>query len=96
MAALRGGDCYTVGRELYNDLQPAAIRLRPALTRTLEMGDELGALGTMVSGSGPTCLFLAADEDHAVDLAVGLSSSGLARTVQRANGPVQGARIVTG
>lgn len=95
MAALRAGDSYEVGRELYNDLQEAAIRLRPALTRTLELGEELGALGSIVSGSGPTCLFLAADEDHAVDLAVGLSSSGLARTVQRASGPVPGARLVT-
>jgi 4-diphosphocytidyl-2-C-methyl-D-erythritol kinase len=95
MAALRSGDCYEVGRELYNDLQDAAIRLRPALSRTLELGEELGALGSLVSGSGPTCVFLAADEDHAVDLAVGLSSSGLARTVQRANGPVPGARLVT-
>ena len=77
-------------------MQPAAIRLRPALARTLEMGEELGALGALVSGSGPTCLFLAADEDHAVDLAVGLSSSGLARTVQRATGPVAGARLITG
>jgi 4-diphosphocytidyl-2-C-methyl-D-erythritol kinase len=96
MAALRSGNAYDVGRELYNDLQPAATRLRPALTRTLDMGDELGALGALVSGSGPTCLFLAADDDHAVDLAVGLSSSGLARTVQRATGPVSGARLVTG
>jgi 4-diphosphocytidyl-2-C-methyl-D-erythritol kinase len=95
MAALRAGDSYEVGRELYNDLQDAAIRLRPALVRTLELGDELGALGSLVSGSGPTCAFLAADEDHAVDLAVGLSSSGLARTVQRASGPVPGARLVT-
>jgi 4-diphosphocytidyl-2-C-methyl-D-erythritol kinase len=95
MAALRSGDCYEVGRELYNDLQDAAIRLRPALSRTLELGEELGALGSLVSGSGPTCVFLAADEDHAVDLAVGLSSSGLARTVQRANGPVPGARLIT-
>jgi 4-diphosphocytidyl-2-C-methyl-D-erythritol kinase len=95
MAALRSGDCYEVGRALYNDLQEAAIRLRPALTRTLDMGDEFGALGSLVSGSGPTCLFLASDEDHAVDLAVGLSSSGLARTVQRAKGPVPGARLVT-
>jgi 4-diphosphocytidyl-2-C-methyl-D-erythritol kinase len=95
MAALRTGDPYAVGRELYNDLQEPAIRLRPALTRTLEMGDEFGALGALVAGSGPTCLFLAADEEHAVDLAVGLSSSGLARTVQRATGPVPGARLVT-
>lgn len=95
MTALRSGDPYAVGLALHNDLQPAAIRLRPALRRTLEFGDEFGALGSIVAGSGPTCLFLAADSEHAIDLAVALSSSGVCRSVQRAMGPVAGARIVT-
>ena len=95
MAALRSGDPYAVGPALTNDLAGPALRLRPALRRTLEMGDELGALGSAVSGSGPTCLFLASDPEHAIDLAVGLSSSGLCRSVQRATGPVPGARLVT-
>ncbi|MEJ7741540.1 MAG: 4-(cytidine 5'-diphospho)-2-C-methyl-D-erythritol kinase [Nocardioidaceae bacterium] len=95
MAALRSGDPYAVGLALHNDLQPAAIRLRPALRRTLEFGDEFGALGSIVAGSGPTSLFLAADSEHAIDLAVALSSSGVCRSVQRAMGPVAGARIVT-
>ncbi|MGI8887546.1 MAG: 4-(cytidine 5'-diphospho)-2-C-methyl-D-erythritol kinase [Nocardioidaceae bacterium] len=95
MSALRSGDPYAVGLALHNDLQPAAMRLRPAIRRTLEFGDEFGALGAIVSGSGPTCLFLAADSEHAIDLAVALSSSGVCRSVQRANGPVSGARLVT-
>ena len=95
MAALRSGDPYAVGPALHNDLQPAAMRLRPALRRTLELGEEYGSLGSLVTGSGPTCLFLASDADHAVDLAVALSGSGLCSTVQRASGPVPGARIVT-
>jgi 4-diphosphocytidyl-2-C-methyl-D-erythritol kinase len=95
MAALRAGDPYAVGPALHNDLQPAAMRLRPTLRRTLELGEEYGSLGSLVTGSGPTCLFLASDADHAVDLAVALSGSGLCSTVQRATGPVPGARIVT-
>ncbi|MFY9913474.1 MAG: 4-(cytidine 5'-diphospho)-2-C-methyl-D-erythritol kinase [Nocardioidaceae bacterium] len=95
MAALRTGDPYAVGHALHNDLEAPALRLRPALRRTLDLGEEYGALGSLVSGSGPTCLFLAADEDHAIDLAVALSSSGLCRSVQRASGPVPGARLVT-
>jgi 4-diphosphocytidyl-2-C-methyl-D-erythritol kinase len=95
MAGLRSGDPYAVGMALHNDLEPAAIRLRPSLRRTLALGAEYGALGSMVAGAGPTCLFLAADEDHAIDLAVALSSSGLCRSVQRASGPVAGARLVT-
>src|ERR1700759_3079053 len=83
MAALRSGDPYLVGPAMRNDLQPAALRLRPSLNRTLELGEEYGALGSIVSGSGPTCLFLASDADHAVDLAVALSGSGLCSSVQR-------------
>lgn len=95
MAALRSGDPYAVGPVLHNDLQPAALRLRPSLRRTLSVGEEYGALGSIVSGAGPTCLFLASDEDHAIDLAVALSSSGLCRSVQRATGPVPGCRHIT-
>jgi 4-diphosphocytidyl-2-C-methyl-D-erythritol kinase len=94
LAALRSGDPYDVGMALANDLQSAALRLRPSLRRTLDIGDEVGALGSIVTGSGPTCLFLAADDEHALDIAVALSSSGLCRLVQRASGPVQGPRII--
>jgi 4-diphosphocytidyl-2-C-methyl-D-erythritol kinase len=79
---------------MHNDLQAATLRLRPALARTLAVGADADALASIVSGSGPTVLFLAADDDHAVDIAVALSSSGTCRTVQRAHGPVPGARVV--
>jgi 4-diphosphocytidyl-2-C-methyl-D-erythritol kinase len=95
MAALRSGDPYDVGMALHNDLEGAALRLRPALRQTLAIGEELNALGSIISGSGPTCLFLASDSDHAVDLAVALAGSGTCRLVQRASGPVHGARLVT-
>lgn len=95
MTALRSGDPYAVGPALHNDLEPAALRLRPVLRRTMSLGEDYGALGTLISGSGPTCLFLASDEDHAVDIAVALSSSGMCRSVQRASGPVPGARLIT-
>ncbi len=48
---------------LSNDLQPAALSLQPLLRRALAAGKELGALGAVVSGSGPTCAFLAEDAD---------------------------------
>ena len=41
-----------------------AIRLRPALRRVLDAGTELGAVGALVSGSGPTCAFLARDAER--------------------------------
>jgi 4-diphosphocytidyl-2-C-methyl-D-erythritol kinase len=94
MSALRSGDPVQLGRELSNDLQRAAVSLRPGLAMTLDVGEEYGALGSLVSGSGPTCAFLARDEEHALDLAVALTSSGTCRTVRRASGPVPGARLV--
>jgi 4-diphosphocytidyl-2-C-methyl-D-erythritol kinase len=94
MGALRSGEPAAVGRELSNDLQPAALSLFPALRQTLAAGRELGALGAIVAGSGPTCVFLAPDAERAVDLAVSLSGAGVCRAVARAAGPVPGATIV--
>lgn len=94
MQALRAGDPVLLGKALHNDLQEAATSLKPALGLLLEAGDDAGAVGGIVSGSGPTCAFLARDDDHAQDIAVTLSGSGLCRTVRRATGPAQGARVV--
>ncbi len=96
MSALRAGNAVTLGSSLANDLQRAAVSLRPGLSMTLDVGDEYGALGTVVSGSGPTCAFLARDEEHALDLAVALTASGTCRSVASAVGPVPGARVVDG
>lgn len=94
LRALRAGDAKALARRLHNDLQPAALSLRPALARVLDAGIELGALGGIVSGSGPTCAFLARDRDHALDIAVGLTTTGLVRLVRHAAGPVDGARVI--
>ena len=87
MAALRSGDPAAVGPLLSNDLQPAAVSLRPDLRRALHAGRDLGALGAIVSGSGPTCAFLAANAGHARELAVSLTSAGVCRGVVRVQGP---------
>ena len=94
IAALRSGDPAKVGPLLSNDLQPAAISLRPELRRALAAGRELGALGAMVSGSGPTCAFLAKNTRHARDLAAALAGAGVCRTVTQVTGPAPGATIV--
>jgi 4-diphosphocytidyl-2-C-methyl-D-erythritol kinase len=96
MAALRSADPAAVGPLLANDLQPAALSLRPGLRRTLSAGRELGAIGAMVSGSGPACAFLAADAGHARELAVSLTGAGVCRGVARVHGPVPGAALVAG
>jgi 4-diphosphocytidyl-2-C-methyl-D-erythritol kinase len=94
MSALRSGDPVKVGRELSNDLQPAAVNLFPALRKTLTAGREFGALGALVAGSGPTCYFLAANARRALDLAVALTGAGVCRSVAQATGPAPGAEIV--
>jgi 4-diphosphocytidyl-2-C-methyl-D-erythritol kinase len=92
MQALGSGDAEAVGRELTNDLQAAALSLRPQLQQTVDVGAEYAALGCLVSGSGPTVAFLVADPEKALDLTVALSASGLCRAVHRVSGPVHGAR----
>ena len=94
MAALRAGDADALGAALHNDLQEAACSLRPKLRQTLATGEEAGALGSMVSGSGPSVVFLARGREHAIDIAVALSATGTCRSVRRAYGPVAGARLV--
>lgn len=96
LSALRAGDTVALGRALANDLQPAALRLRPALARVLDAGRELGAVGCVVSGSGPTVALLARSASESVRIASSLAGLGVCRTVRRAHGPVAGARVVPG
>jgi 4-diphosphocytidyl-2-C-methyl-D-erythritol kinase len=60
----------------------------------LDTGKDLGALGGIVSGSGPTVAFLARNEEHAVGLAAALAGQGVCRSVRPADGPAHGARVV--
>lgn len=94
LQALRAGDAITLGRSLANDLQSAACSLRPALRLVLDVGIDYGALGAIVSGSGPTVAFLVQDEERALDLTVALSASGVVAGVIRASGPTHGARVI--
>lgn len=91
--ALRDGRPREVGAALVNDLQPAALALAPDLRRTLDAGMDLGALGAVVAGSGPTCVFLAADADLAGRLAGALIKAGVCRTTRVAGGPAVGAQL---
>ncbi|MGN0101517.1 MAG: 4-(cytidine 5'-diphospho)-2-C-methyl-D-erythritol kinase [Dietzia sp.] len=93
--ALAGSDPAAVADLLVNDLEPAALSLRPALRKTLRAGQEAGALHGMVSGSGPTCLFFCSDRDHAIAVAAEISEAGVAREVLATRGPVGGAHIIS-
>jgi 4-diphosphocytidyl-2-C-methyl-D-erythritol kinase len=94
MQALGAGEPVRLGAALSNDLQEPALTLFPALRKTLDAGLEAGALGALISGSGPTCLFLARDDRHATALAASLSGAAVCRAVASATGPAAGAFVI--
>ncbi|MFI1308411.1 4-(cytidine 5'-diphospho)-2-C-methyl-D-erythritol kinase [Streptomyces sioyaensis] len=94
LAALESGDATALAAALANDLQPAALSLRPSLTATLEAGTAAGALAALVSGSGPTTAFLAKDAEAAGQVARDLLASGTCRQVRVAGSPAAGATVL--
>lgn len=92
--ALRTGDVAALAGALANDLQPAAVSLRPALNATLEAGTAAGALAALVSGSGPTTAFLVKDAEAADAVAAALIASGTCRTAHVAMSPAPGATVL--
>ena len=92
LQALRAGDPVVLAEHVRNDLQAAALSLRPELREALELGDRAGALAGMVSGSGPTLAFLAGDPESALELQVVLSAAGY--EALHVHGPVHGARVL--
>jgi 4-diphosphocytidyl-2-C-methyl-D-erythritol kinase len=98
LAALGAGDVGAVGRALSNDLTEAALSLRPSLAQLLGAGIEGSARGALVSGSGPTTLFLCESPDHARQVTEALEAvahrCGLEPAPPMiARGPVPGARV---
>lgn len=94
LAALASGDPDRLAGTLVNDLQPAALSLRPRLADTLAAGTEAGALAGLVSGSGPTTAFLARDAEAALKVAAALEASGTCRATRIASSPALGATVL--
>lgn len=93
-AALRAGDARGLAGSLHNDLQAAALDLRPELAKVIAVAEEAGALRAIVSGSGPTIAALVEDPGSAQCVSRALKASGLVAGVLRADAPVAGARVV--
>lgn len=72
LVALRSKDPRALAPALFNDLDAAACSLLPALETTRQVGLNAGALAGFVSGSGPTVVFLARDNEHGLDVQLGL------------------------
>jgi 4-diphosphocytidyl-2-C-methyl-D-erythritol kinase len=93
VVALESGDPELLAAALHNDLEAAALDLRPELGELVVRGESEGALRGMVSGSGPTVVFLCRSGDHARSLADTLQGDDLP-VVLVANGPVSGAHVL--
>ncbi|MDR7252215.1 4-diphosphocytidyl-2-C-methyl-D-erythritol kinase [Nocardioides sp. BE266] len=92
LAALASREPVRLARALHNDLQEPAIDLRPELGTLIERGESEGALRGLVSGSGPTCVFLCDSQEGAMAVVAGLSES--YDVVLPAVGPVAGAHVL--
>lgn len=93
LAALATGEPVRLARVLHNDLQEPAIDLRPELGTLIDRGEAEGALRGMVSGSGPTCVFLCDSQEGSMAVVAALSAT--YDVVLPALGPVAGAHVVT-
>jgi 4-diphosphocytidyl-2-C-methyl-D-erythritol kinase len=93
IAAVAAGEPLVLARALHNDLQEAAIDLRPDLGELIVRGESEGALRGIVSGSGPTCAFLCGSPDEARAVAGGLQGADETRVLV-VNGAVAGAHVV--
>jgi len=89
LAALGASDPEALGAALHNDLEPAAFALRPELAEGKARLCEAGAVGAVLSGSGPTLLALCRDEADAVNVAdaVGDTFRSVTVTTSPAGGP---------
>jgi 4-diphosphocytidyl-2-C-methyl-D-erythritol kinase len=92
IAALATGDPRALAASLHNDLQRPAFDLRHDLRTLISLGESEGALRGLVSGSGPTCVFLCEDEFHADTVADGLRYTGHV-TALTASGPAPGPAV---
>jgi 4-diphosphocytidyl-2-C-methyl-D-erythritol kinase len=86
--ALENGDLSEVVRRIHNDLQLAALELKPELQETIDRALAAGALTAIVSGSGPTVFAIAESAEHASKIAATFGDRAIVTS-----GPSAGARI---
>ncbi|MGC5628576.1 4-(cytidine 5'-diphospho)-2-C-methyl-D-erythritol kinase [Georgenia sp. Z1344] len=92
--ALVEGDPAALGRLLLNDLTEPALELRPELGDVLAAFERAGALGAVLSGSGPTVAALALDAAHAESIAAVVRAAEVADRVLTTTAPARGAHVV--
>ncbi len=73
--SLAGGDVEEIGERLFNRLEEPAFAMRPELREWSREMLELGACGSLMSGSGSALFALCRGPEHAEALASALSKS---------------------
>lgn len=91
--ALVTADVNSLGLNLRNDMEQAAIHLAPEIDTVIGTGERLGAVRGIVSGSGPTIAFLAESKTHAEQLRT-LINEELDVDALVVSGPANGAAVV--
>ena len=75
IAALETGNVELLGLSAFNDLQRPVARRHPQIERTIAAFLEAGALGAVMTGSGPTVVALARHVGHAASLVEAIPGS---------------------
>lgn len=94
VAALETGNDELLGSALFDDLQRGVETRHPEVTATVEALEAAGALGAVMTGSGPTVVALARNLGHADTIAAQVPgafvTSGPPPAAPRTMGPLSG------
>ena len=77
LRALDAGDLDQVGSNLANALEAVVLEDHPLVGKIKERSVQAGALGSIMSGSGPSVFAIAAGEDQAIAISKALDGMGL-------------------
>lgn len=92
-SALVSGDVDVLSSLLHNDLEPAALDVRPELGELKDSMVKAGALGTVMSGSGSSIVGLCRDPEHAQHIAEQVRPS-FGRGVRVCSSVAAGAEVI--
>jgi 4-diphosphocytidyl-2-C-methyl-D-erythritol kinase len=90
VAALEAGNDEVLGPALFDDLQPVVAAKHPEVADTIASLVDAGALGAMMTGSGPTVVALARHMAHADQIAEAVPGAFVTSGPPRTMGPPSG------
>ena len=90
IAALEAGNDEILGPGLFDDLQPVVAARHPEVADTIAALLDAGALGAVMSGSGPTVVALARHMAHADQIAAEVPGAFVTSGPPRTMGPLSG------